>query len=757
MSTGGTGEVLDILLKLSNLQGFVAGTREAAGSVRDIGKASTEASAESKASSGKMAGAAGLVQKAWMTTAAAVGYFAYKSGKMAIDFQQQMELIHTQAGASQGEVTKMSKAILDMSASGMYAQGPVKLAEGLYHLESIGLRAPKALDALKIAAQGAAVGNADLESTSTALGAAWLVGIKGAGNLNSVMGILNATTGAGNIRMQELVDSLGTGVLASAKLAGLGIGDVMGALATLTDEGYQGSSAMAQLATSFHFLTDPTQKAQKALHSIGLDTYTLSNTMRTQGLPAALRMLRDHLSQLGPAQAEAKLGDILPGGRGRVLEVLMNQVDRYGRKMTQISNTSKNFAQDVAATHKTAAFRIHAAWSQIQSDMIHLGNILIPVGVAAAAFFAGFVHQIILLLPLLAKIAPYLIPIVAGFLAYKGAILAVRAAQIVGTAVSWAYFAAETAIAIVTEALAGEFTTLAVLIALVASPMLLVVAVIGVLIGALVLLYMKNKWFRNAIGDAWKWIKQAASDAIGGIVSAFHWLQRAAGNVVNFIRHHWRQLILIMGPFGLAVDFVTRHFQWFKTAVGNVFNYVAGKVLWAYNNRIKPVFNWIGNAAKWLVTYLENRFQKIGEGMYKPIKWAWDHVIKPVFNWIVGAAKWMANEVAKAFTKGPIGKLISVVGGVSGGISHAAGGVAHFLGIAQEGGTITSPGATLVGERGPEILNLPRGSVVQPLSPAFASPGAIGANMTFVIPVQIDGREVARATGKYVDNRLARQ
>jgi trimeric autotransporter adhesin len=326
-------------------------------------------------------------------------------------------MIHTQAGATQGEVTRMSAAILAMAASGQYAQGPQQLAEGLYHLESIGLRGAKALNALHIAAQGAAVGNANLEDTTTALGSAWLVGIKGAGDLHNVMGILNATVGAGNMKMQDLVQSLGTGILPAAKLAGLGITDVMGALATLTDEGWQGSGAMAQLATAFHFLTDPTTKARKALASIGLTTFQLSNIMRTQGLQPALATLRAHLAQLSPAQQQATLGNILPAGRGRVLEVLMNQVDRYGRKLTQIQATSKNFAQDVAATHQTAAFKINAAWSQVQSSMIRLGHILEPLLATFAHDTAAVVMALVAVAPALGKILPFLVPLVAGFVA----------------------------------------------------------------------------------------------------------------------------------------------------------------------------------------------------------------------------------------------------------------------------------------------------------------------------------------------------
>jgi hypothetical protein len=44
--------------------------------------------------------------------------------------------------------------VLDLAKA--MPQGPNELAKGLFHLESVGLRGAKAMDALKIAAEGAA-------------------------------------------------------------------------------------------------------------------------------------------------------------------------------------------------------------------------------------------------------------------------------------------------------------------------------------------------------------------------------------------------------------------------------------------------------------------------------------------------------------------------------------------------------------------------------------------------------------------------
>jgi hypothetical protein len=80
--------------------------------------------------------------------------------------------------------------------------------------------------------------------------------------------------------------------------------------------------------------------------------------------------------------------------------------------------------------------------------------------------------------------------------------------------------------------------------------------------------------------------------------------------------------------------------------------------------------------------------------------------------------------------------LGGVVSSVGRWVRNALGDIGDFLGLA-DGGTITMPGTVLVGERGPELLTLPRGAQVTPLDRAGG---------TIVVPVYLDGREIARAT-----------
>jgi TP901 family phage tail tape measure protein len=302
----------------------------------------------------------------------ALGASVISAGK----FQAAMEKVHTQAGAAQVEVEHLSKQVIALGPA--VGLGPEELAKGLFHLESVGLRGAKAMDALRVASEGAQIGGANLEAT--ALGSAWLVNIKGAGDLHKVMGTLNAAVGAGNMRMEDLVQALGTGLLPAAKNAGLSLQDTLGALAVFTDEGYQASSAAAQFSTALHFLTNPSAKATAALKAIGIQNDQLATDMRKpEGLLVALRDLAEHLKGLSDVQKTHVLGDILPGGRGRILLTLINQLDRYQQKLHQIDTTSNQFGKDWEATQKTAAFQAQRFHAALDALFVSVGSQLLPL------------------------------------------------------------------------------------------------------------------------------------------------------------------------------------------------------------------------------------------------------------------------------------------------------------------------------------------------------------------------------------------
>lgn len=678
-----TFEALDVILRVQNLPGFMTRLRAGAGAVRTVGRA---ARSEAASTSAAIYAAAKRASLGMSMLAAAAGVAAFHQ---SVDFQKQFTLIQTQAGATRQEMEMFKPALLDMART--LPQGPIKLAQGLYHLRSVGLKGAQAMDALKVSAEGAAVGNANLEDTASALGAAWLAAIPGADgaagsmqNLHSTMAILNATVGAGNMRMDELVTALGTGVLPTAKLAGLQLQDVMGALAVLKDEGYGAYGAMAQFATALHFFTDPTDKATGAMRRLGLSQMEVAQTMRDHGMVAALQLLRDHLDSTTSdlTKQEQLLGDILPGGRGRVFRVLLNQVDRYGQKINQINGTQRNFNDAIKQTHRTAAFQLHAAWSSLQVDLIQFGDKLRDNGVGAVKAFVGILRGLVRVLGFLADhintVAAIIGPFIAAWLLYKTVLIAVTAAQIAWDAAT--SIGAFLSLAAGVRSFAEAWMLLD--IAMEANPIVFIITAIIALGVAIYELWKHSETFRNIVTTGW------------------HIISSVVVGVIKFIIKHWKLFILALGPIAIPILFVARHFKWFKNAVVNVFHAI--KVV------ATVVAHFIAKHWEWMVSALFGPFAPFVHYIITHFHQI-EHVASKVAHAIAHAFVWAFNKVKHAASDAKDWLLHYTPAGL---LNRGA----DFLGLPHFAiGTYNAPGGwSVVGERGPEVVHLPPGSRVVP-------------------------------------------
>lgn len=310
---------------------------------------------------------------------AAVGV-GVASAAMAVKFQNDMELIRTQAGASQTEVDKMSSAVLNMAGS--VGTAPDVLAAGLYHVESAGYRGATALNILKIAAEGAKVGHADLEDVTNALDGAIVSGIKGVQDYGQAMGALNAIVGAGDMRMQDLANAMGTGIAATARTAGISLTDVGAALAVFGDNNIRGGRAAIYLRQALTAMDAPSKAAQGALASIGLTSNQLGEDLRKPGgLTVAMQDLKSHLDATGmdATQQMAVLAHAFGGAKTSTgVEILLSQLDRLKSKYADISSGAKNFGSDWQAQTKTVQFQLDQLGASLEATGIKIGTWLIP-------------------------------------------------------------------------------------------------------------------------------------------------------------------------------------------------------------------------------------------------------------------------------------------------------------------------------------------------------------------------------------------
>jgi hypothetical protein len=325
---------------------------------------------------------------------------AYETSKMASNFQRDMEMIHTQAGAPQSEVTNLTGKVLTLS--GVVGFGPDSLANSLYHAESAGYREAAALGITATAAKDAQIGHADLETTTQALVGVMSSHIKGVKDAADAGAYLNSIVGIGDMRMQGLAQSIGTGVLPSFRNFGLGIRDFGAALATLTDNLVPPDEAATRLRMTVALLGAPSGAAAKALEAVGISASDanaalshrdelaqygihltdLSTDMRKpDGLLVALEDLKKHLEGAGLSAAEqgAVLTRAFGGGRSSAaILTLYNELDRLKSKYVDLGTGVQKFADDWNKTTQTTAFEAAQSKANIDALGISFGQALVP-------------------------------------------------------------------------------------------------------------------------------------------------------------------------------------------------------------------------------------------------------------------------------------------------------------------------------------------------------------------------------------------
>lgn len=321
---------------------------------------------------------------------------AVEAAKMAINFQRQMEMIHTQAGANQREVTRQSQALLQYAASGRSPVSPIELSQGLYFSESRGFRGGAATNLTKIASEAAGMGMANMEDVSNALGGAALsyYGKQPTrAEIQATMGVVNATVGAGAMRMQDYANALRTGVAPAAHDVGVTLNELGAALAVMTDRGMPAQMAATRLRMTIAMMEKPTQAATKALGDLGIAPNQLATLMASgpTGFLKAIELLqagRDRLAQEYGKPGDIRgQGDIIEAfGKGRssagiitLVNSLASPISSLQGKLAQIDRQQKNFNQDWIAYTHTAQYQLSSSWHAIQADLINLGGAMAPV------------------------------------------------------------------------------------------------------------------------------------------------------------------------------------------------------------------------------------------------------------------------------------------------------------------------------------------------------------------------------------------
>ncbi len=278
---------MDAQLRLGEADARVAEAERAAGAGAE------EQAAKNDTAGGLMAGAGDKVKMAALGVAVGLG----AAVKAAADFQDSTTHLVTDAGESAKNLAMVQQGILAVSAAtGTSAKD---ITSAMYHIESGGYHGAAGLALLKVAAEGAKVGGADLDTVSrTLVGTMNAYGMS-AGHAASFMNELIATVGAGDMRMQDLASSL-SAVAPLAAAVHISFAQVGGAIATMTAQGMSAQQATQDLANTIRSLSNPNNVAIGEMNQLGVNAQDVSQHLGQRGLTGTIQLLTQAiLSHMG--------------------------------------------------------------------------------------------------------------------------------------------------------------------------------------------------------------------------------------------------------------------------------------------------------------------------------------------------------------------------------------------------------------------------------------------------------------------------
>lgn len=660
------------------------------------------------------------------------------SVKMAGDYEQGLNIFKSVSGATAQQMAmvaaKARELGQDASLPGVSARDA---ANAMTELSKAGLSVNDTLAASKGVMSLAKAGQIDVADAATiaaqALNAFKLKG-SDAGKVADVLAN-GANASATDIR------GLSLGLQQSAAVAsqfGVSLEDTVTTLGLFANRGMQGSDAGTSLKTMLISLANPSKKASELMHQLGINAYDASG--KFVGMRQLAQNLQNGLKGLSEEQKQQALATIFGTDAFRAAAFLADSAGKSYDDMSKAVGRS-GAAMDLAKA-QNSGFNgaLDNLKSTIETVATDFGQKLLPEltkiikQLADSGAIEAFGNILTALLPVLKMVA-------AGFVALK-------VAHVVG------WFGQLGAKIKEAGSVIGALSTV-----LRTSPLGLIITVIAALIPLLIDLENRFHIFSNAV----EWIKNAWNGMVEWFTGIFTGIGQALSNVwqaittafnnVTAFLQNWGPTILaiMFWPFSLLIglvitfkdqimavlnalwggisagfqavtSFIQTVFQVASSVVMAVWSPIAGFFggVWAQirgifsgvGNFFGAVFGWAANAASGAL----NSIIGVASGVYNAIASFFRPIGTVAGNMIGGTIRGVVNGIIGMVQNG-LNSFISMINGAAGIINKIPGvhipGIPHIgLPRLAFGAKNYAGGVTLVGERGPELVNLPKGADV---------------------------------------------
>nr|DAY10390.1 MAG TPA: minor tail protein [Caudoviricetes sp.] len=660
------------------------------------------------------------------------------SVKMAGDYEQGLNIFKSVSGATAQQMAmvaaKARELGQDASLPGVSARDA---ANAMTELSKAGLSVNDTLAASKGVMSLAKAGQIDVADAATvaaqALNAFKLKG-SDAGKVADVLAN-GANASATDIR------GLSLGLQQSAAVAsqfGVSLEDTVTTLGLFANRGMQGSDAGTSLKTMLISLANPSKKAANLMHQLGINAYDASG--KFVGMRQLAQNLQNGLKGLSEEQKQQALATIFGTDAFRAAAFLADSAGKSYDDMSKAVGRS-GAAMDLAKAQNSG---FNGALDNLKSTLETVGTdigmkLLPPLTkiikeLANSGIIEAFGAALTALTPIISYVASLFI--------------ALKINQVIG------WFGG---LFVKVKEAGGAFQYLAGIIS--KNPIGLIVTAIAIVIPLLIDLEQRFHIFSNAV----EWIKTAWNGMVEWFTGIFTGIGQALSNVWNAITtafnnvtaflQNWGPTILaiMFWPFSLLIglvitfkdqimavlnalwggisagfqavtSFIQTVFQVASSVVMAVWSPIAGFFggVWAQirgifsgvGNFFGAVFGWAANAASGAL----NSIIGVASGVYNAIASFFRPIGTVAGNMIGGTIRGVVNGIIGMVQNG-LNSFISMINGAAGIINKIPGvhipGIPHIgLPRLAFGAKNYAGGVTLVGERGPELVNLPKGADV---------------------------------------------
>lgn len=367
----------------------------------------------STAAFGKTAQGVGITASGSLikTGAAAIGlgtaivYGVGQAVQAAVGWEQAFTRIAALSNASAADVERWKGEVLALA--GETARAPQELADALYYLASAGLAADDIMPALKASAQGAAVGlgeTADVAKTvAFALNAYADSGLTAA----HVTDVLVAAIREGSAEPGDFAGEVGRLFPIASKL-GVTVDEVVASLSALSNMGLPVHEGVTAMRGALQAIAAPGPQAAQAMADVGISAQELLDTIKRDGLYAALVLLDKAARDNTDTEAEyaGVLRKVIPNIRALTGEMALTGQNAESAKQVfdAVTHSTGDMAEAFGLTAQGPAFTFQQLMADLQVLLIDLGEAFLPLAVNMAEAFSDILHPVSELLQFIAQV-----------------------------------------------------------------------------------------------------------------------------------------------------------------------------------------------------------------------------------------------------------------------------------------------------------------------------------------------------------------